>query len=225
MKAAASWPSVARTQILVQRSDGATALSRNMLIKLPFHYWLPSHLCLTPPHPNGISFHLRLNMLFALKFMSQGLPLGKPNLGKKYKQEGRSPHRSMRLCYVTQAAVRKFHRLGGLNNRHFNFLVIRDVGTPRCQQDWFLQGLCPRLIDGHLFLVPSDHLVSVHTHPWCLLLFFFKNNLIYLILFLTTWGLCCCMRTFSSCGERGLFFFVALRLLAVMVSLVVEHRL
>ena len=56
-------------------------------------------------------------MLFALKFKSQGLPLGKPNLGEKYKEEERSPHRSMRLCYVTQAAVRKYHRLGGLNNR------------------------------------------------------------------------------------------------------------
>ena len=51
MKTAASWPSVARTRILVQRSDGAIALGGNMLIKLPFHYWLPSHLCLTPPQP------------------------------------------------------------------------------------------------------------------------------------------------------------------------------
>ena len=115
--------------------------------------------------PDGISFDLYLNMLFALKFKSQGLPLGKPNLGEKYKEEERSPHRSMRLCYVTQAAVRKYHRLGGLNNRHFHFLVIREAGTPRCQQDWLFQGLCPRLVGGHLLCVSSCGLCSVCLGP------------------------------------------------------------
>ena len=42
---------------------------------------------------------------------------------------------------------------------------------------------------------------------------------------LTVLGLQCCVRAFSSCGERGLLFVVVRRLLIVVASLVVEHRL
>ena len=36
-------------------------------------------------------------------------------------------------------------------------------------------------------------------------------------------GLSCCVRAFSSCGERGLLFVVVRRLLIAVASLVVEH--
>ena len=45
------------------------------------------------------------------------------------------------------------------------------------------------------------------------------------ILFLAALGLRCCMRAFSSCGERGLLFVVVHGLLIAVASLVVEHGL
>ena len=48
---------------------------------------------------------------------------------------------------------------------------------------------------------------------------------IYLFIYLAVLGLHCCMRAFSSCGERGLLFVVVSRLLIVVASLVVEHGL
>ena len=47
--------------------------------------------------------------------------------------------------------------------------------------------------------------------------FFFFFFLIYL--FLAALGLCCCMQSFSSCGERGLLFVVVRGLLTVVASL------
>ena len=38
-------------------------------------------------------------------------------------------------------------------------------------------------------------------------------------------GLHCCVRAFSSCGERGILFVVLYRLLIAVASLVVEHGL
>ena len=38
-------------------------------------------------------------------------------------------------------------------------------------------------------------------------------------------GLRCCVRAFSSCGERGLLFVVVCGLLIVVAYLVAEHRL
>ena len=49
--------------------------------------------------------------------------------------------------------------------------------------------------------------------------FFFFN------LFLAALGLPCCVRAFSSCGERRLLFLVVRSLLIVVASLVVEHGL
>ena len=54
-------------------------------------------------------------------------------------------------------------------------------------------------------------------------LFFFLINLFYL--FLAALGLCCCMRAFSSCGERGLLFVVVRGFLTEVASLVAEHGL
>lgn len=89
------------------------------LLSCPFIIGCPP-ICVSLLHsPDGIFFNLHLNMLFALKFMSQDLPLGKPNLGKKKIQgRGEKPSQKHRLCYVTQAAVTKYHRLCGLNSKN-----------------------------------------------------------------------------------------------------------
>ena len=62
------------------------------------------------------------------------------------------------------------------------------------------------------------------------ILFFFNllftYKFIYFIyLFLAALGLRCCAWAFSSCGEQGLLFVVARRLLVAVASLVAEHRL
>ena len=56
-----------------------------------------------------------------------------------------------------------------------------------------------------------------------LIYFIFKNLFIYL--FLAALGLHCCVRAFSSCGERGLLFDAVHGLLTAVASLVAEHRL
>ena len=50
---------------------------------------------------------------------------------------------------------------------------------------------------------------------------------IYLFIYLcmAALGLCCCVRAFSSCGERGLLFIAVCGLLIAVASLVVEHGL
>ena len=47
---------------------------------------------------------------------------------------------------------------------------------------------------------------------------FFKNKFIYFIF--AVLGLCCCVRAFSSCGKRGLFFVAVRGLLTAVASLV-----
>ena len=49
------------------------------------------------------------------------------------------------------------------------------------------------------------------------------NKFIYL--FMAALGLCCCARSFSSCGERGLPFIVVHELLIAVASPVAEHGL
>ena len=60
-------------------------------------------------------------------------------------------------------------------------------------------------------------------------LFFFSSFffLIYkfIYLFMSALGLHCCVRAFSSCGERGLLFVAVRGLLFAVASLVVEHGL
>ena len=54
----------------------------------------------------------------------------------------------------------------------------------------------------------------------------FKKKIIYLIIyFLAAFDLRCCVRAFSSCGERGLLFVAVHGLLMVVASLVAEHGL
>ena len=52
----------------------------------------------------------------------------------------------------------------------------------------------------------------------CCFLFFFKGTLLYIYLFLAALGLCCCVRAFFSCGERGLLFLEVRGLLIVVAS-------
>ena len=53
--------------------------------------------------------------------------------------------------------------------------------------------------------------------------FLFKNLFILFILFLAAFGLHCCTRAFSSCGEWGLLFVAVHWLLIAVDSLVAEH--
>ena len=54
----------------------------------------------------------------------------------------------------------------------------------------------------------------------------FKNLFIdFIYLFLAALGLPCCVRAFSSCGERGLLLVAVRGLLIAVASLVVEHGL
>ena len=58
----------------------------------------------------------------------------------------------------------------------------------------------------------------------CVILFFYYF-LKYIYSFLAALGLRCCMRAFSSCGERGLLFVEVHGLLIAVASLVAEHGL
>ena len=55
-------------------------------------------------------------------------------------------------------------------------------------------------------------------------LFFSLINL-FIYLFMAALGLHCCVRAFSSCGERGLFFVLVHGLLIAVASLVEKHGL
>ena len=50
-------------------------------------------------------------------------------------------------------------------------------------------------------------------------------NFFFNYYFLSALGLPCCVRAFSSCGERGLLFVAVHRLLTAVASLVAEHGL
>ena len=63
--------------------------------------------------------------------------------------------------------------------------------------------------------------VYLYIHTRILFLFFFK----FVYLFLAVLGLCCCLRAFSSCGERGLLFVAVHGLLVAVASLVAERGL
>ena len=53
---------------------------------------------------------------------------------------------------------------------------------------------------------------------------FFLFSFLFFYLFLAAFGLHCCVRAFSSCGEWGLLFVAVRGLLIVVASLVVEHK-
>ena len=53
----------------------------------------------------------------------------------------------------------------------------------------------------------------------------FFNLFVFNLLFVAVLGLHCCVRAFSSCGERGLLFVAVRGLLIAVASLVAEHGL
>ena len=71
-------------------------------------------------------------------------------------------------------------------------------------------------------LIPNSQSIPLPRQPQVLLSSFFKKKF---ILFLAALGLRCCMRAFSSSGERGLLFIAECRLLIAVASLVEEHGL
>ena len=52
----------------------------------------------------------------------------------------------------------------------------------------------------------------------------FLKFYLFIYLFLAVLGLRCCVRDFSSCGERGLLFVAVRGLLIAVASLVAEHK-
>ena len=62
-------------------------------------------------------------------------------------------------------------------------------------------------------------------HVEILTCIFKKDLFVFACLFLAVLGLRCCMWTFSSCSEQGLFFTAVLGPLVVVASLIAEHRL
>ena len=55
--------------------------------------------------------------------------------------------------------------------------------------------------------------------------FFLINLFLFIYLSLAVLGLRCCVRAFSSCGERGLLFVAVHAFLIAVASLVAEHGL
>ena len=91
-----------------------------------------------------------------------------------------------------------------------------------------LEPVSPALAGGFLTTAPpgKPDFTGFYMHAFVFFLFFFFNKFIYFIyIFLAVLGLRCCVRAFSSCGERGLLFVAVRRLLIAVASLVVEHGL
>ena len=65
------------------------------------------------------------------------------------------------------------------------------------------------------------HTISFQAFYFIIYLFIYK----FIYLFVAVLGLHCCVRAFSSCGERGLLLVAVCRLLTAVASLVAEHRL
>ena len=71
-------------------------------------------------------------------------------------------------------------------------------------------------------LVPTEsHETISPSHLLFFSFFFYK----FIYLFLSVTGLCCCVRAFSSCGERGLLFIAVHGFPFAVASLVAEHGL
>ena len=76
-----------------------------------------------------------------------------------------------------------------------------------------LEPVSPALAGRFLTTVPPGKPL-----PFFKLTLFFKNFNTFIYLFLAALGLRCCVRAFSSCGERGLLFLAVCRLLTVGFS-------
>ena len=74
---------------------------------------------------------------------------------------------------------------------------------------------------GHLHIYTSKYILIWHLTAQIVLHFTFFFKFIYL--FLAALGLCCHVRAFSSCSERGLLLVMVRGLLIAVASLVVKH--
>ena len=80
--------------------------------------------------------------------------------------------------------------------------------------------VAPHLVWIHTVSLASFSLVDMQWH------FFLNKFYLHIYLFiLAVLGLCCCVRAFSSCGERELLFVAVCGLLIAVASLVAEHGL
>ena len=83
-------------------------------------------------------------------------------------------------------------------------------------------------------MIPEDKSFPIMSVPTTILArqlstascFFFliikKKTHLFIYLFMAALGLCCCMQSFSSCGDRGLPFIAVHGLLIMVASLVAE---
>ena len=70
-----------------------------------------------------------------------------------------------------------------------------------------------------------EHFCMCSFNKILFLFYYFFIHLLYFIYLFLAAGLRCCVRAFSSCGERGLLFIVVRGLLIAVASLVAEHGL
>lgn len=129
------------------------------------------------------------------------------------------PHTSDLKVYWT------FHSHPRLNKLETHYLAPKPYSFCCISlSEWHLVQLFSKLEtwntpDSSWLRYPINQQSSVHVKPW---IFFFNN---FLSFFLVSLGLHCCVRAFSSCGERRLLSSCGLRLLTVATSLAVEHGL
>ena len=84
-------------------------------------------------------------------------------------------------------------------------------------KDHFTDISCTRKLEGF-----KNNRRETHLESGTVVSFYFY----FIYLFLAVFGLRCCAQAFSSCGERGLLFVVAVHgLLIAVASLVAEHGL
>ena len=71
-------------------------------------------------------------------------------------------------------------------------------------------------------------MIHAYLVPWLprsIIIIIFYKFISFIYLFLAALGLRCCVRAFSSCGERGLLFVAVRGLLIAVAPLVAEHGL
>ena len=146
------------------------------------------------------------------------LTTGAQNLGNKLQDIVLKPPIHLSL---SQCGGSKIWRIPSLH-LPFNPTQVMQLMTSNTesQRRWILVNLAPNITHRQCISNSIDFL-SYHKS----LFFFFKFNFIFICLFLAGLGLRCCVRAFSSCGERGLLFVVVRGLLIAVASLVAEHGL